>query len=55
MPLSGTQLRALKPVPTTKKFSDGGGFFMQVTRQGSKRWRLAYRYGGKQKLLALGT
>lgn len=55
MPLSDTQLRALKPIPTTKKFSDGGGLFVQVTPQGSKLWRLAYRYGGKQKLLALGT
>lgn len=55
MPLSDTQIRALKPVPTTKKFSDGGGLFVQVTPQGSKLWRLAYRYGGKQKLLALGT
>ncbi|APH71031.1 tyrosine-type recombinase/integrase [Aquibium oceanicum] len=55
MPLTDTQLRAIKPFQSTKKYSDGGGLFVQVTPQGSKLWRLAYRYGGKQKLLALGT
>lgn len=34
--------------------SDGAGLFLQVEPNGSKLWRLAYRFDGKQKLLALG-
>ncbi len=37
------------------KISDGGGLFMLVNPNGSKYWRLAYRFGGKEKLLALGV
>src|SRR5262249_50338573 len=34
----------------------GGGLFLLITPKpsGSKLWRLAYRFGGKQKTLALG-
>jgi hypothetical protein len=38
-----------------QKLSDGGGLQLWITESGSKLWRLAYRYGGKQKLLALGS
>ena len=55
MPLSDAQLRAIKPATTARKISDGGGLHVLVTPQGSKLWRLAYRYAGKQKLLALGA
>ncbi|QDY99451.1 integrase arm-type DNA-binding domain-containing protein [Nitratireductor mangrovi] len=55
MALSDVQLRSLKPSSTTRKISDGGGLFVQVTPSGSKLWRLAYRYDGKQKLLAFGS
>ncbi|WP_423457616.1 tyrosine-type recombinase/integrase [Ottowia sp. VDI28] len=36
------------------KHSDGGGLFLHVMAAG-KYWRMAYRYGGKQKTLALGV
>ena len=36
-----------------KKF-DGGGLFLHVKAAGSY-WRLKYRFGGKEKLLALGV
>src|SRR5215204_4638890 len=55
MPLSDAQLRSLKPAARAKKISDGGGLHVLVTPHGSKLWRLAYRFGGKQKLLALGA
>jgi integrase len=55
MPLSDAQLRAIKPATTARKISDGGGLHVLVTPRGSKLWRLAYRYAGKQKLLALGA
>lgn len=55
MPLSDAQLRSLKPAPRPSKLSDGGGLHILVTPQGSRLWRLAYRFAGKQKLLALGA
>jgi integrase len=36
------------------KKSDGNGLFLMVKRNGSKLWRIRYRYGGKHQELALG-
>ena len=55
MPLSDAQLRNLKPAVKPRKLSDGGGLHILVTSHGSKLWRMAYRYGGKQKLLSFGS
>ncbi len=46
--------RNAKPEAKAYKISDEKGLFMQVTPQGNKYWRLKYRFGGKEKLLALG-
>lgn len=54
MPLNDTKLRALKPAPSPVKISDGGGLHILVAPSGSKLWRLAYRYDGRQKLLSFG-
>ncbi len=40
--------------PAGDKHSDGGGLFLLV-KSGGKYWRMAYRYGGKQKTLAFGA
>ena len=55
MPLTDTQIKALRPSPRPRKHSDGGGLHLLVTPHGSKLWRLAYRFGGKQKTLAFGS
>lgn len=55
MPLTDTQLRNLKPEARAYRKSDGGGLFVEVAPGGSRLWRLAYRFDGKQKLLALGS
>lgn len=55
MPLTDTQLRNLKAETRTYRRADGGGLFIEVAAGGSKLWRLAYRFDGKQKLLALGS
>jgi integrase len=55
MPLTDTKLRSLKPSSKPTKHSDAGGLFVLVTPQGSKLWRLAYRFGGKQKTLSFGS
>ena len=40
--------------PTGDKHSDGGGMYLHVKPVG-KYWRMAYRFAGKQKTLALGV
>ena len=37
------------------KLADGGGMYLEVMPNGSKYWRLKYRFGGKEKRLALGV
>jgi len=54
MHLSDAQVRTAKGTDKPRKISDGGGLHLLITPQGGKLWRLAYRSGGKQKLLALG-
>jgi len=52
-----TDLLIKKSLPADRpyKLSDGGGLFLLVHPNGSRYWRMAYRFGGKQKLLALGV
>lgn len=54
-PLTQTEIDDLRPRAKPYKVSDGGGLHLLVTPNGSKLWRLAYRFGGKQKTLALGV
>ncbi|RZU46828.1 integrase [Fluviicoccus keumensis] len=55
MPLTDSFLRTLKPAEKDEKHFDGGGMFLLSKSNGAKYWRLKYRFGGKEKLLALGT
>jgi len=55
MPLTDVAVRQAKPGPQIRRMSDGKGLFLEVRPNGAKYWRLAYRFGGKQKLLALGV
>lgn len=55
MALTDAKLRALRPGPTPRKFADGEGLHILVSPSGARLWRLAYRFAGKQKLLALGA
>lgn len=57
MPLTDTFVKTAKPDPAKtagSKFADGYGLFLLVKDAG-KYWRMAYRFAGKQKTLALGT
>lgn len=54
-PLTDTTVRTIKPAEKPKKLFDGGGLFLLVTPTGGKLWRLKYRFGGIEKLLALGA
>ena len=55
MPLTDTSIRAAKAQDKPTKMFDGGGLFLLVAPNGGKWWRLKYRFGGKEKLLSLGT
>jgi len=37
------------------RLADAGGLYLEVARNGSKRWFAKYRFGGKEKRLALGA
>ena len=55
MPLTDTAIRAAKANDKPIKLFDGGGLFLNVTPAGGKWWRFKYRFGGKEKLISLGT
>lgn len=55
MPLTDIKVRALRPKLRDFKVADGEGLYLFVMTTGAKRWRFAYRFGGKQKTLALGV
>lgn len=52
--LTNVAINAFKPAEKPYKKSDGGGLFLLVQPNGSKIWRFAYRFEGKQKLLSGG-
>lgn len=52
--LTNVAINAFKPADKPYKKSDGGGLFLLVQPNGSKIWRFAYRFEGKQKLLSGG-
>ena len=55
MPLSETTVRMAKPRPKAYRLSDGHGLYVEVAPNGSRYWRLKYRFEGKEKRLALGV
>ena len=55
MALTELEVKKAKPTDKHKKLFDGGGMYLMVHTNGSKYWRLSYRFGGKQKTLALGV
>lgn len=55
MALTDLKVRTAKPADKQYKLTDGGGMHLLVHPNGSKYWRLQYRYEGKQKMLALGV
>lgn len=55
MPLTDTAIRNAKPGDKPRKLADERGLFILVTPKGGKWWRLKYRFGDKEKLLALGV
>ena len=55
MPLTDARCRSAQPGPRLQKLTDGGGLQLWLQPTGARLWRFAYRFDGKQKLLALGV
>ena len=55
MALTDIKVRTAKPTDKQYKLTVGSGMHLLVHPNGSKYWRLQYRFDGKQKMLALGV
>jgi len=55
MPLTDAHVRLAKPGAKPYKLSDEKGLYLLITPSGGKLWRMKYRFGGKEKTLALGA
>jgi|SRR5579859_1798697 len=55
MSLTDTAARNAKPREKPYKLSDGHGLYLQIEPNGSKLWRLKYRFNEKEKRLSFGA
>jgi integrase len=55
MTLTNIKISTAKPRDKVYKLTDEKGLYLQVNPNGSKYWRLKYRFGGKEKKLAFGV
>lgn len=55
MPLKELEVRYATRRAKDYKLSDGEGLYLLVRPNGSKLWRMKYRYGAKEKLLSFGV
>ena len=55
MPLTDTTIKNAKPKEKPYKLTDEKGMHLLVNPNGSKYFRLKYRFAGKEKVLALGV
>lgn len=54
MPLTDVAARKAKPTDRPFKMGDSGGLYLLVNPTGSKLWNFKYRFGGKERSLAIG-
>ncbi|CNI59011.1 tyrosine-type recombinase/integrase [Yersinia intermedia] len=55
MALTDIKIKTAKPLDKPYKLADGGGMYLLVKPNGSKYWRMKYRYAGKEKMLSIGV
>lgn len=55
MSLRELAVKNAKPAARPYKLADGEGLFLLVQPNGSKLWRMKYRFHGKEKLLSFGA
>ncbi len=54
-PLTDNRIHQARPTDKPTKLADGGGMYLLLRPDGSRYWRLDYRFDGKRKTLALGV
>lgn len=54
-PLTDSAIKTAKPKTAPYKLSDGEGMYLEITTNGSKLWRMKYRFDGKEKRLSFGA
>ncbi|PRY07088.1 integrase arm-type DNA-binding domain-containing protein [Paraburkholderia sp. BL25I1N1] len=54
-PLSELQVRKAKAAEQPYRLADGKGLYLQVMPNGSRYWRMKYRFDGKEKLASFGV
>jgi len=55
MALTDAGIRKAKATDKPQKLADGGGMYLLLNPNGSRWWRLDYRFSGRRKTLSLGT
>lgn len=55
MMLNARKVEAAKGKEKSYKLFDGGGLYLQVEPNGSRYWRMKYRFAGKEKRLSFGV
>jgi len=55
MPLTDVLIKKAVPRDKAYRVADSGGMYLEVMPNGSKYFRLKYRFGGKENRLALGV
>src|ERR1035437_3906658 len=55
MPLTNIAIQKAKAGKKPVRLYDSGGLYVEISPAGGKLWRLKYRFGGKEKRLALGV
>lgn len=54
-PLTELQIRRAKPAEKTYRLADGKGLYLEVMPNGSRYWRMKYRFDDKEKRAAFGV
>lgn len=54
MALTDVKVKTAKPKEKPYKLTDGGGMYLLINVNGSKYWRMKYRFAGKEKMLSIG-
>lgn len=53
--LTDTKIRKTKHGAKAVKLADGGGLYLELHPNGSRYWRMKYRFGGAEERLAFGV
>lgn len=55
MALTDVKVKTAKPKEKPYKLADGSGMYLLINTNGSKYWRMKYRFAGKEKMLSIGV